>query len=110
MAVSCSKVAWCTGILAFNDLHFGFSLSISSEFLGCARGIGNGLAGGGLDLLGPLHRALDVDRANVREADESENASQVTLLKIEGLRGVARLIAAPRARISISGLPVTRPV
>ena len=43
---------------------------------------------------GFLQRALDVDGPNVGEADESEDASQVSLLEIEGLTGVARLIDA----------------
>ena len=50
----------------------------AGELLSGVRGLGNGRARIGLDLLGfVLQGALDADRPNVGEADETEDASQV---------------------------------
>jgi hypothetical protein len=58
-------------------------LLTSGEFVYSGRGLFNGLAGVGLDLLGlVLQCALDVDGLNVLKADESEDSSQIGLLKV----------------------------
>jgi len=72
------------GVVLHSLRHF------AGKLLGRAPGRRHCLAHVGLQLLGlVLQRALDRDGANIRKADEPEDAPQVRFLKVEGLLRVA---------------------